>query len=425
VKALDAAARRDDERPVLGDTGRDALDRAPGRHAQAHAAAMVGVMPQPFVPKRAEPLCREDRQRLGQRCEELAEEEVARWRRRAREVGDRLSDRALRVLGHAHIDTDSDHCGRGAERVAGELDEDAAELAVAADEIVGPLQRHLVQAELPEGADAGDTDGERQPAERRGAAVETPQRRERQARPEPRVPARAAPAAAGALELARQRRARRRPGCRARGELAVGRVAFVEELEPETGVAAPETASDRLRVVLNPANLGRGGAVKVGLRLARGRVTGFIDIDLEVSEAYIPRFVQLIEGRADLAVGSRVYKIGLNPFALFRHVVSAGYARLSHAWLGLPVSDSEAGYKFFSVRARETIVAASRFDNWFFDTECVLLAASHGLVLAEYPVLFLRNLTKTSTVRVFRDAAQYLASIRKYRRDVSGGLYGG
>ena len=184
-------------------------------------------------------------------------------------------------------------------------------------------------------------------------------------------------------------------------------------------------ASDRLRVVLNPANLGRGGAVKVGLRLARGRVTGFIDIDLEVSEAYIPRFVQLIEGRADLAVGSRVYKIGLNPFALFRHVVSAGYARLSHAWLGLPVSDSEAGYKFFSVRARETIVAASRFDNWFFDTECVLLAASHGLVLAEYPVLFLRNLTKTSTVRVFRDAVHYLASIRKYRRDVSGGLYGG
>lgn len=181
--------------------------------------------------------------------------------------------------------------------------------------------------------------------------------------------------------------------------------------------------SDSLRVVLNPSNLGRGGAVKVGMGLARGRATGFIDIDLEVSEVYIPKFVQLIEGGADVAVAARVYKIGFGPLALTRHALSAGYGKVSHAWLGLPVTDTEAGYKFFSERAREIVRVASRFDHWFFDTECVLLADAHGLAVVEHPVLFLRNTTKTSTVRIVRDTIQYLASIREYRRWVREGLY--
>ena len=183
-------------------------------------------------------------------------------------------------------------------------------------------------------------------------------------------------------------------------------------------------ASDRLQIILNQKNLGRGGAVKVGMRAAKGRTCGFIDIDLEVSESYIPKLLQLIEDGADIALGTRVYKIAFAPISFIRHILSSGYVRLSHLLLDIGAADSEAGYKFFSQKACEAILRQSRFENWFFDTECVLICQNEGMRIAEQPVLFLRNPGKTSTVRVFRDTLQYLSAIRQFKAHVRAGAYG-
>jgi dolichyl-phosphate beta-glucosyltransferase len=181
--------------------------------------------------------------------------------------------------------------------------------------------------------------------------------------------------------------------------------------------------SDSLRVEFNEKNLGRGGAVKRGLRLARGRITGFMDIDREVSESYIPRFVEEIERGSDLVVASRSYNVSANPWVLSRHLASTGYRKLVNAVIGLPVADSEAGYKFFSPQAREAILELSRFDNWFWDTEVVKICELAGFSISEIPVLFLRDLTKTSTVHLARDTKLYLESIRRYRRLEREGAY--
>ena len=87
---------------------------------------------------------------------------------------------------------------------------------------------------------------------------------------------------------------------------------------------------------------------------ARGRVTGFLDIDLEVHARYIPGLVAEIERHgADVATGRRHYLLRQTG-GLHRAALSWGYRRLSNFLLSLDLEDSETGCKFFS---RETAAA--------------------------------------------------------------------
>ncbi len=178
-----------------------------------------------------------------------------------------------------------------------------------------------------------------------------------------------------------------------------------------------------VRVHFNESNLGRGGAVKKGIELSRGTTVGFMDIDCEVSEAYLPRFVQAIASGADLAVGFRIYRVSLSPYVLLRHFLSLGYKKLVQALMETSVADSEVGYKFFSRRFADYIVSTSKFDDWFWDTETCHLAELSGLKIDEIVVAFCRNPKKTSTVHLVRDSVRYIVALQRYRSLISNKVY--
>lgn len=63
------------------------------------------------------------------------------------------------------------------------------------------------------------------------------------------------------------------------------------------------------RAVYHENNQGRGKTVRDGIAVAKGKVVGFIDIDLEVSAVYIPSFIrEIADGKADVVTGLRVYR---------------------------------------------------------------------------------------------------------------------
>lgn len=182
--------------------------------------------------------------------------------------------------------------------------------------------------------------------------------------------------------------------------------------------------NEHLKIVLNAKNLGRGGAVKRGMEIARGEIVGFMDIDCEVSEAYLTKFIQVMKTeQADLTIANRFYNVKLSFRAIFRYVLSAGYRMLISRLVGVPGIDSEAGFKLFSRRAVRAILECSRFNDWFWDTEAVLICLQAKFDVKQIPVLFHRNLSKTSTVRPLRDSIQYLKAIRAFRKHQREGVY--
>lgn len=157
-----------------------------------------------------------------------------------------------------------------------------------------------------------------------------------------------------------------------------------------------------IKTIFHEKNLGRGATVKEGILNAKGDIVGFLDIDLEVSENYLLAFVLAIESGADVAIGSRIYRIHLSTF--HRHLGSVIYPFLVRKILGLPLKDTEAGYKFFNQRKILPIVKQTVHSGWFWDTEIVARAFFSGLKIDSIPVLFIRRPEKKSSVKFFHDS---------------------
>jgi glycosyltransferase involved in cell wall biosynthesis len=171
----------------------------------------------------------------------------------------------------------------------------------------------------------------------------------------------------------------------------------------------------RCRALFHPANRGRGAAFKTGFAASRGRVTGFVDIDLEVHARYIPSLVNEIERHgADVVAGHRHFLLRQTG-GLHRSALSWGYRRLCDLLLSLDLEDSETGCKFFRRETTSEVILASENDGWFWDTEVMARARLANLRIHEIPVLFLRRPDKTSTVRPLHDSLAYLRALHDFR----------
>ncbi len=191
-----------------------------------------------------------------------------------------------------------------------------------------------------------------------------------------------------------------------------------EDATRETIARLADMARERgvpCRTVFHERRMGRGATVREGLRLAQGRMAGFLDVDLEIAESYIPHLLSLLDrGEADMAMVRRCYKISLRPQALLRVVLSRGYAAMVEKTLGIPPLDSETGYKFFLMSSMRPVLEECEHDGWFWDTEITALSMMRGRRVVEIPGLFMKNPVKRSTVRIVRDVRDYLRCLRTF-----------
>ena len=168
------------------------------------------------------------------------------------------------------------------------------------------------------------------------------------------------------------------------------------------------------QAIFHETNKGRGGSVTDGFRAARGAITGYLDVDLEVHSRYIPSLVRAIEDGADVAVVRRIYAFQLR--SLDRYFMSRGYSWLVRKLLAVDFNDTESGYKFFRRDALLPVLDEIEDAGWFWDTEFMVRAARHGLRIAEVPGAYLRRYDKASTVKGIRDSVQYFGKLVKFRR---------
>lgn len=175
-------------------------------------------------------------------------------------------------------------------------------------------------------------------------------------------------------------------------------------------------ATGRLRLILHEQNQGRGATVSDGFRAARGEIVGYIDVDLEVHCRYIPSLVKAIEKGADVATLRRVYQFRLR--ALDREILSRGYSWLVRKLLGVPLLDTETGYKFFRRERLLPVLERVRDAGWFWDTEVMVRALRAGLVIREVPGAFVRRFDKQSKVSGLRDSIDYFVKLWRFRREL-------
>lgn len=196
-------------------------------------------------------------------------------------------------------------------------------------------------------------------------------------------------------------------------------IIFVEDKSDDDTRRTVERLSRKIKnskAIYHKKNGGRGRSVSDGMLAARGKICGYLDVDLEVSADYIPIFVSEIERGSTMVVGKRFYEAGLK--SLSRFLASKIYSYLVRKLLKIPISDTEAGYKFFKKTEILPVLKKVRDHGWFWDTEICARAYFADLTISEVPVLFIKRGDKKSTVKLFSDSWDYLVKIMKFRNQI-------
>jgi glycosyltransferase involved in cell wall biosynthesis len=198
-------------------------------------------------------------------------------------------------------------------------------------------------------------------------------------------------------------------------------VVFVDDRSADGTLAAIDRIraahpNRTIQVIAHPTNVGRGGTVMDGIAAARGRLVGFIDIDLEVHARYLLPCLLALEGGADIATALRVYRFQWK--SLDRYLLSRGYRWLLGLMMPIPFQDTETGFKLFRRDRILPVLAHCTDRGWFWDTEIMVRAHYAGLRAVEIPALFLRRFDKQSSVRPVRDTLDYLVKLWRFRRVV-------
>lgn len=149
-----------------------------------------------------------------------------------------------------------------------------------------------------------------------------------------------------------------------------------------------------LRVIVQPANQGKGAAVLEGI--TRARAEGFthaltMDSDGQHPADLIPRFMQASQARPEaMVLGKPVFGPEAPALRVNGRKVSNGWAKLETLWAG--IGDSLYGFRVYPIGPLMGVMRAQRFMRRFdFDPEAVVRLSWAGVpaINLDAPVRYL------------------------------------
>jgi glycosyltransferase involved in cell wall biosynthesis/precorrin-6B methylase 2 len=151
---------------------------------------------------------------------------------------------------------------------------------------------------------------------------------------------------------------------------------------------APERSGNRLEVVLQDRNRGKGAAVRTGIAHATGDAIIIQDADLEYDPTDYPRLLQpIVDGYADVVYGTR-FAGGASRRALsFRHkLANRALTLFSNLCTNLDLTDMETCYKVFRADILKRIPIRS--DRFGLEPELTAKVAHLRLRVYEVPIAY-------------------------------------
>ncbi|MFC4910688.1 glycosyltransferase [Actinomadura gamaensis] len=165
---------------------------------------------------------------------------------------------------------------------------------------------------------------------------------------------------------------------------------------------------------------GKGAAVKAAWRASDAAVVAYMDVDLSTDlGALLPLVAPLVSGHSDLAIGTRLGRGARIRRGLRREAVSRCYNGLLRIGFGARFTDAACGFKAARADVAGRLTARIGDDDWFFDTEMLLLAEFNGLRVHEVAVDWVEDVD--SRVRVARTAAHNLRGLARTARAMMRG----
>ncbi len=159
---------------------------------------------------------------------------------------------------------------------------------------------------------------------------------------------------------------------------------------------------------------GRGFALKQTWSESDADVRSYMDVDLSTDLASFPRLIKAIaEDGYDVSTGSRLARGSRTTRSPQRTALSVGYNTIIKATFWTRFSDAQCGFKAISREIAETVLPLIEDNNWFFDTELLILSEKMGYRVKDIPVRWVED--EDTRVKIGSTVAEDLRGLWRMR----------
>ena len=185
------------------------------------------------------------------------------------------------------------------------------------------------------------------------------------------------------------------------------RILIADNASTDATLDVARQLKDQLRRVdvIHLDQKGRGRALRKAWLESRADVLSYMDVDLSTEIEKYPALIRAVaEEGYDLATGSRLARGARTTRSFKRELISRGYNLIIRAVMWTRFSDAQCGFKAISRRGVDVLVPLVKDDQWFFDTELLILAEKKGYRIRDIPVKWIEDPdTRVKLVKTITD----------------------
>ncbi|MDQ6963968.1 MAG: glycosyltransferase family 2 protein [Mariprofundales bacterium] len=171
----------------------------------------------------------------------------------------------------------------------------------------------------------------------------------------------------------------------------------------------------RTTLLQQPANIGKGAAVRRGMQEVTGDIRLFMDADHSTHIKELTKGWPLIIAGAHVVIGSRQHQQSeiAEHQSWLRESMGKCFNRMMRTMTAIEFEDTQCGFKMFTAHAATLLFSQQRADGFSFDVEIIYLAQQEGLEVAEIPVRWINE--PNSRVRMLIDPILMATDIMRIR----------
>lgn len=169
-----------------------------------------------------------------------------------------------------------------------------------------------------------------------------------------------------------------------------------------------------LHCIVEPKNVGKGGAIMLGFDVAQGDLVGFVDADGATPPEAFQDLVDHIQDHGMIIASRWIPGADVRPRQpLSRRVASRIFNFLVRVLFKIPIHDTQCGAKLLTRQAMEAVVPHIGLTRWAFDVDLLFQVRRAGFSIAEIPTKW-RDKTG-SKVKVVRASTEMFIAIVRLR----------